>query len=101
MGASGQSTVDLGAFPGKDMGFLLVTGQTGFVASSELEAWVMPVATADHSVEEHMVETIKATATYFADGQFLLWIINTNQVTNRDGPSPMIWGRWNVGWVWN
>src|SRR5690349_1601062 len=59
MGAQGQSVIDFGAFPGTDKTTVAVTGQTGISAASLCEAWLdaTHAATADHSVDEHVVES--------------------------------------------
>lgn len=36
---------------------MTVTGQTGIVSGSLVEAWIRPEATADHSADEHVVES--------------------------------------------
>lgn len=53
MGAQGTSTLDFGAFPGSFDAVVVITGQAGIVAGSLVEAWIRPVATAVHSVDEH------------------------------------------------
>jgi hypothetical protein len=111
MGASGTTTVDFGAFPGKTDALTVVSGQTGFVVTSELEVWIQPVATADHSFEEHMIEQLRPFGVYFADGTFLAWVFHQNSVVQQ--PSGLgaqdlkldmgtrVYGLWTVGWVWN
>ena len=53
MGAQGTTTVDFGAFPGKTDASATVIGQATIAAGSLVEAFLWPVATADHSVDEH------------------------------------------------
>lgn len=55
MGASGTTTVDMGAFPGSTHAFATVTGQASIGASSLVEAWILPATTAIHSVDEHII----------------------------------------------
>ena len=62
MGATGTTTVDFGAFPGSSHTTVAVTGPAGIVAGSLVEAWIRPVATADHTADEHVVEPIKVVA---------------------------------------
>jgi len=62
MGAQGTTTVNFGAFPGSFDTSVAVTGQAGIAAGSLVEAWLFPVATADHSADEHLVEPIKVIA---------------------------------------
>lgn len=81
MGASGTSILDFGSFPGKSDASVAVTGQTGIVAGSLVEAWIRPVATADHSADEHMLETLKVFAGNIVAGTgFTIYGINTNQI---------------------
>lgn len=104
MGAQGRTTVDFGAFPGSAQATVDVTGQSGFVVTSEVEAWIEPVATADHSVDEHKVEQIRAVASYRVDGTLTIDAFSTNQTLDRSGAEPVgtfLWGLWTVGWVWN
>ncbi len=58
-GTSGTTTVDFGAFPGKTDAEVVITGQTGIVAGSIVVASVRAVASADHTVGEHVIEQLK------------------------------------------
>jgi hypothetical protein len=62
MGAQGTTTVDFGAFPGASDTSVVITGQTGILAGSLVEAWIFPTATADHSADEHMYDTLEVRA---------------------------------------
>lgn len=64
----GTATVDFGAFPGSSHATVAVTGQASIVAGSVVQAWIRPVATADHSADEHMLETIKVHASDIVAG---------------------------------
>lgn len=57
MGATGTTTIDFGAYPGKLDTSVAVTGQAAIVAGSLVEAWIRPVATALHSADEHIMAT--------------------------------------------
>lgn len=52
MGAQGTATLDFGATP-VDEASVTVTGQTGILAGSHVEAFFMGDSTADNSVDEH------------------------------------------------
>ena len=54
--------MDFGAFPGASHTSIAVTGQAAILATSIVQAWIRPVATADHTADEHMVETIRVEA---------------------------------------
>ena len=85
MAASGQTTVDAGAIGNTANEIVAtVTGQAGILAaSSELEAWVQPVATAEHSVDEHRVEQLSVHAYNIVDGTGLIspFVVRTELYT--------------------
>ncbi len=92
--ATGNATLDFGAFPGSSDTSVAVTGQTGITTSSFVEAWLVPTATADHSADEHVVETIKVIAGNIVNGTgFTIYGVNT-------GNNSRIYGTWSVSWVW-
>jgi hypothetical protein len=129
MGAQGTATINFGAFPGQSDASVTVTGQAGILAGSLVEAWLFPTATADHSADEHVVETIEVKAGNIVAGTgFTIYAKNTNQVLEREplqqlvqqqpsagdmprtigmnpnyitSRSPMIYGQWTVAWAWN
>jgi hypothetical protein len=119
MGAQGTTTIDFGAFPGASDTSIAVTGQAGIVAGSLVEAWIRPVATADHTADEHWVETIKVVAgNIVAATGFTIYGLNTNSINEpqalhserfRDtkyepingGKGTRLYGVWTVAWCWN
>ena len=123
MATTGTVILDFGAFPGASHATVAVTGQAAIVAGSLVEAWLRPVATADHSADEHIVETLKVVAADIVAGVgFTVHGLNTNQLNNpatvdsdrparvgrqdqqvRDlgGQGTRIYGTWTVAWVWN
>jgi hypothetical protein len=127
MGAQGPATLDFGAFPGQSDASVAVTGQAGIVAGSLVEAWIRPEATADHSADEHMLETLKVFAGNIVAGTgFTIYGFNTSEVNEpldkgpavnplrqvltsgatdpvpyRGGQGTRIYGQWSVAWVWN
>ncbi len=79
--ASGTAILDFGAFPGASDASVAVTGQTNIVAGSLVEAWIRPVATADHTDTEHMVETFQVFAALIVAGVgFTIYGFNTSQI---------------------
>jgi len=124
----GTATIDFGAFPGSSHATVAVTGQTGIVAGSIVQAWLCPVATADHSVDEHMLETISVHAadivagTGFTVHAFNVGTINEptedarakdnlsqfraggpgqqSLVGNRGGRGTRLYGQWTIAWSW-
>lgn len=102
MGAQGTAVVDFGAFPGKSDASVVVTGQTGILSGSLVEAWLRPVDSADHSADEHLVETIRIMAgTVVAGTGFTVYALNSSQLAEPTGQGTRLYGQWNVAWVWN
>jgi hypothetical protein len=90
--ATGTTTVDFGAFPGATDTSVAVTGQTGIVSGSLVEAWLRPVATADHSADEHWVEEIQVTAGNIVAGTgFTIYARTRNH---------RLYGTWTVAWAY-
>lgn len=119
MGAQGTTTIDFGAYPGSPDASIAVTGQTSITASSLVEAWIFPTATADHSIDEHIIDAPRVIAGNvsagvgftiygFAQDQRAMlrdqWLNNepsqvapTARVEKGDNP----YGQWTVAWVWS
>lgn len=122
---TGTAVLDFGAFPGASDASVVVTGQTFIGAASRVEAWLRLQDSADHSADEHLVETIKVAAGNIVPGVgFTIYGINTNQLneplTSPGGPAntvsiapkaqgitpsvggrgTLIYGQWIVDWVW-
>lgn len=121
MGATGTTTLDFGTFPGGPSTYTDVA-TAGVVATSLIEAWVMPIATADHTAEDHIVEGIEVKAIYFSDGNIRIYgynridlmpphepvVIyekkpltgrNSTAIKRQNPPNPV--GLFTVAWVWN
>jgi hypothetical protein len=93
VGATGTTDLDFGAHPGAMDASVAVTGQAGIVAGSLAEAWIRPVASADHSADEHMVEQLDVFATSIVAGTgFTI----RGFATGRH----RIYGRWTMAWAW-
>ena len=100
MGASGTTTIDFGAFPGKSDTSAAVTGQAGILSNSLVEAWIRPVATADHSADEHLVEELSVMAGNIAVGTgFTIYGIHKPAMSH--GADTRLYGLWTVSWAWN
>lgn len=121
MGAQGDGVLNFGAFPGSSVAYVDVTA-TGVVSTSKVEAWINPVASADHTDTDHIAAQMKVVGTYLSDNNLRIYGLNTNDVipplepqphegmtskprgtTNRVGRqnAPMLVGQFNVNWVWN
>lgn len=93
MGAQGIASLDFGAFPGKPYATVAVS-EVGVVAGSEVDAWVMPVATADHSSDEHRIEALQVRAGDVSAGVgFTISGVSMN--------AQRLHGIFNLAWVWN
>jgi len=129
MATQGTAVLDFGAFPGKSDTSVAVTGQAGIVSGSLVEAWIRPVATADHSADEHMLETLKVFAANIIAGTgFTIYGFNTSEISEHEPPQFLInqgqplagvrqaghwpanysegkgtriYGQWTVAWVWD
>jgi hypothetical protein len=99
MSASGTTAIDFGSYPGAHSATVDVTGQTGFTTANQVEAWVQPVATATHSVDEHRIEEIQVDGVYQADGTIRIYGEH-NGSGSRDGNGHKLYGTFTVGWVW-
>lgn len=123
MGAQGTATLNFGAFPGASDTFVDVA-TAGVLSTSLVEAWMHGgTATADHSIDEHQVETVKVWGKFLSAGNIRIYGMNSNQVNEPVSPprsSPYtvagiekagleqgggkgtrIYGQWTVAWVWN
>ena len=116
MGASGQTTINFGAFPGVSDVSLAITGQAGIVAGSLVEAWLALVATADHSADEHFADgPLVYAGNIIAGTGFTIYARARDKTPVPDGTiqkldpgqgedvgrtSPMVYGLWTVNWVW-
>lgn len=111
--ATGTTTLDFGAFPGKSDASVAVTGQGAIVAGSLVEAWIRPVTTADHSADEHMLETIKIFAADIVEGVgFTIYGFNVDKniggepgtqdtrMVNYGGGDTRIYGAFTIAWAW-
>jgi hypothetical protein len=126
MAGQGTAELDFGAFPGASDVTLAITGQAGILANSLVEAWILPAATADHSPDEHIFESLAVMAHTIVPGTgFSITAKNTSQINEpleRTGKDPIhalaaaavgqplpsqggmgtrLYGRFNVAWVWN
>jgi hypothetical protein len=97
MAAQGTTLLNFGAFPGAQQASVAVTGQTGILSTSLVEAWLYPVATADHSVDEQILDSSViciTAATIVAGTGFTIYGQLDNTQSN-------LYGNYNVAWVWN
>lgn len=92
--ANGTTTINFGSFPGASEASVAVTGQTGILTSSLLGAWLIPVATSDHSVDEHRVENIRVFASDIVAGTG--FTIYAECLLGQ-----LLYGQYSVAWAWS
>jgi hypothetical protein len=105
-GASGTVAVDFGVFPGSAEAQVDVAGQAGLVATSEIRAWVQPIATADHSVDEHLIERLRVLALYKVDGTLTIRAFEDASPAWKDvnvgkAQAQRLYGTFTMGWAWS
>jgi hypothetical protein len=89
---TGLAVVDLGAFPGAGEGTFAVTGQTEIASDAVVSAWLRPAATADHTIDEHKLESLLVSAHDVVPGVgFTITVAPT-----QEGQ----YGLWSVAWTW-
>lgn len=91
--AIGTATLNFGAFPGATDASVAVTGQTGITSTSPVEAYLAPAATVEHTADEHWVENIRVMAGNVVAGTGFT-------IYGRTDDQTLMYGRWNIGWVW-
>jgi hypothetical protein len=112
----GNTIVDFGAFPGSSQTTKTILDQVGILPGSAVEAWIYPLDTVDHSVDEHLVSGLYAIAGNIVAGQGFDVIVQAEgqnfpalpQPRDDSGPryalvndNPMPYGQYSVGWCWN
>lgn len=91
MAASGTTTLDFGSTPNQ-LSSVAVTGQTGILVGSLVEAWLLPIATANKTVEDQIAEPLRLVAGNIVPGVgFTIYGVLDQGVTT---------GQFNVAWVW-
>lgn len=108
-GFRGTGVLNFGAFPGVPEATLVVAGQLTIAAGSVVQAWIRPVATADHSEDEHTLEEIEVTPFAIVAGTgFTIRGTQRPHVEEVDpilpaqrGLGPRIYGQFNVAWRWS
>jgi len=97
----GLSTLTFGVFPGKSITDVVITGQTAIVANSRVKAWMNTTASADHSADEHVLESIKVVAYNIVPGVgFTIRAISTTPAYPMSTYQSQPYGIWNVAWEW-
>lgn len=102
MSGSGTALLDFGAAPGVSDTTFAVVGQAGILSGSLVEAWVLPAATADHTADEHWAEELMVFAGNITAGVgFTIYGVHRPAYTAvESGVGTVVYGKWNIGWVW-
>jgi len=110
MGAQGTADLNFGAFPGSSVAFVDVVA-TGVVSTSGVEAWIRPVATADHTDVDHIAAPLRIVGVFVSNDNIRIYGMSTSDLFSPDPPqtaprvgirpSPMFVGIFKVNWVWN
>ena len=112
---SGVATLQFGAFPGAVMAQTIVSAIDGSDPNAEVDAWIIPVATADHSADEHSADPPMVNAQIVGST-----IVLNGYPSGRDKPvpsgtpfgaspsqqpistqQPMPYGAWSVAWAFS
>jgi hypothetical protein len=126
---SGTSIVDFGS-SGSTHQTLVVTGQAAILAGSLVYCWIKPEDTVDHTADEHIVESLAVYAASIVAGVgFTLHVKSTseiisirpearrsrfsgtgqdfgpgqaarNNLPNLGGRTPLLKGKWSIGWLY-
>lgn len=97
----GVTTVNFGAFPGVWDASTVVTGQPGITAGSVVLCCLRPVATADHSADEHTLEELEVFGTDIVAGVgFTVRARQRGLSLDQKGAAYALYGAWSVGWMW-
>jgi hypothetical protein len=99
-GATGTALLNFGTFPGSSDASVAITGQSEIVASSIVQAWIYPAATADHTADEHIVEEFVVSAGNIVAGTGFT-IYGVSQIPPSPNDLPLIYGQWSVAWRWS
>jgi hypothetical protein len=89
--------VDFGAFPGSSYASTTIPDAVPQGDSNALvQAYVVPIATVDHSADEHVVDGPILSVAEDGAGNLIISAIPNGQVFQTDGMMP--WGKWSVAW---
>jgi hypothetical protein len=88
---SGTEEIDFGEFPGAPEAGSTVFGQPSITITSLIRVWIHPVATADHSADEHNIESIKVFVGHvIAGGGFTFYA--------QCALGGKLYGKFNIAW---
>lgn len=91
--AAGAVTIDFGNFPGLNEITATITGQATIVSGSKVTAWLSPLVTSNHTVEDHLfaLNIINVTAgNIVAATGFTIYARSMDKLQ----------GVYNLNWMW-
>ena len=91
MPVMGNTIIDFGVFPGKDIASALVSSAT-VTTSSFVSVKLNAIDTPDHSADEHIADGPAVYAGAPAAGSFTVYASSTQQLGAR------AYGKWSVAW---
>lgn len=92
MATTGTATLDFGT--GNQLTTVTVTGQTGILAGSKVEAYVMADTSADHNEDEHL---LMQSITVFAVP--VSQIVAGTSFVIQAFSDQLLYGRFTINWV--
>lgn len=113
---SGVTTLQFGAFPGAPQASVTVSAIDAADPNAEIDAWIIPIATTDHSADEHVYDpprlgcAIVGTSiviTGFPSGRDLYVPASTPFGNTANSQMPvgntqcMPYGAWSVAWAFS
>lgn len=98
---SGTALIDFGAFPGSAFAQTTVVAVDPYNPNAIVDAWLLPAATADHSIDEHVVDGPIVTGYADGNGNVIITGVPKFAPTSPIPPDPMPYGKWNVGWAFS
>lgn len=87
----GTAILDFGS-PDASDGSVDITGQAGIIAGSTVNAWINPIVSVDHSIDEHLLQPLRIIAGNIVPGTgFTIYAFVLDGTT---------YGKYNVSWFW-
>jgi hypothetical protein len=112
--SSGVTTISFGAFPGSSSATTTIIAGAAADPNAAIDAWVTPIATADHSAEEHAGDPPLVVAAVVSGGNIVingypsgrdLFVPAQTPFVNTPSQMPigmqqvMPYGAWSVAWA--
>ena len=96
---NGNTTINFGVFPGSAFATTTLSGLDINDPNAVIDAWIAPIATADHSREEHIADPPMVSAYADGAGNVIVVAVPAPIRCSPIPPDPMPYGAWSVGWA--